>query len=312
MKVLVTGVSGYIGGQIALRLMDAGHTVIGIDRRTCQFPIDKFVLSDFAAPLGLYNIVKEVPDAIIHCAGTSLVGPSIANPAEYYHNNVIKTITMLDIVRESMPKTRVIFSSSAAAYGNPIMTPVQEVDPAEPISPYGESKLMVERVLESYHRAYKLNYVAFRYFNACGADPRGRHGQTVGATHIMARIMESVKNNTQFVCNGNAFETADGTCVRDYVHVDDIASAHIIALGSTDVQCGVYNLGTARGASNLEVVTAAEKATGQVINVEFGPERTGDPAILTADAGKFSKATGWVPTYTLDNMSTHAWNWYSK
>jgi len=312
MKVLVTGVSGYIGGQIALQLMDAGHTVVGVDRQTCLHPIDKFVLTDFADNNGLFTIVREQPDAIIHCAATSLVGPSIADPAEYYHNNVIKTITMLDLVRKSLPKTRVIFSSSAATYGIPIMTPAQEVDPAEPISPYGESKLMVERVLESYHRAYNLDYVAFRYFNACGADPQGRHGQAIGATHIMARVLESVKNNTQFVCNGNSFGTADGTCVRDYVHVDDIARAHMLALSSAGVPSGVYNLGTSQGASNLEVVAAAEKATGQAINVEFGPVRTGDPDILTADAGKFNKATGWAPEYTLADMAAHAWAWYNK
>jgi UDP-glucose-4-epimerase GalE len=312
MKVLVTGVSGYIGGQIALQLMDAGHTVVGVDRQTCLHPVDKFVLTDFAGPDGLFTIVREQPNAIVHCAGTSLVGPSIADPAEYYHNNVIKTITMLDTVRKSMPKTRVIFSSSAAAYGIPIMTPAQEVDPAEPISPYGESKLMIEQVLESYHRAYNLDYVAFRYFNACGADPQGRHGQALGATHIMARVLESVKNNTQFVCNGNSFETPDGTCVRDYVHVDDIARAHILALSSAGVPSGVYNLGTSLGASNLEVVAAAEKATSQSINVEFGPARTGDPDILTADAGKFTNTTGWTPVYTLDDMACHAWAWYSK
>jgi UDP-glucose 4-epimerase len=211
-----------------------------------------------------------------------------------------------------VPKARFIFSSSAAAYGIPIMTPAQEVDPAEPISPYGESKQMVERVLESYHRAYNLDYVAFRYFNACGADPQGRHGQSTGATHIMARVLESVKNDTQFVCNGNEYETPDGTCVRDYVHVDDIARAHVIALGSAAVPSGVYNLGTSTGASNLEVVAAAEKATGQSIKVEFGPARTGDPDILTADAAKFGNATGWAPVYTLDNMAAHAWNWYNK
>jgi UDP-glucose-4-epimerase GalE len=314
MKVIVTGVSGYIGGQIALQLKDAGHTVIGIDRAGCILPVwlDKFVLTDFAENLGLATFIKEQPDAIIHCAGTSLVGPSIADPAEYYHNNVIKTITLLDLVRKSLPKTRVIFSSSAAAYGIPVMTPCQEVDPAEPISPYGDSKLMIERVLESYHRAYKLDYVAFRYFNACGADPQARHGQALGATHIMARVLESVKNNTQFVCNGNSYETSDGTCVRDYVHVDDIARAHIIALSSASVPSGVYNLGTSHGASNLEVVAAAEKATGRAINVEFGPARTGDPDILSADAGKFSNATGWRPAYTLDDMAAHAWTWYNK
>ena len=309
MKVIVTGVSGYIGGQIALQLMDDGHTVVGIDRVACLLPINKFVLGDFADKFSLSTIISEQPDTVIHCAGTSLVGPSIADPAEYYNNNVVKTIAMLDIVRRSLPKTRVIFSSSAAAYGTPIMTPCQEIDPAEPISPYGETKLIIERVLESYHRAYRLDYVAFRYFNACGADSRGRHGQELGATHIIARVLESVKNSTQFVCNGNNFETADGTCVRDYVHVEDIATAHIMALDKS-VPAGVYNLGTSEGRSNLEIVDEAQQVTGHPIAVTFGPARAGDPAVLTADAAKFAQATGWQPKYTLSDMVRHAWAWY--
>jgi UDP-glucose 4-epimerase len=311
MKVIVTGVSGYIGGQIALQLMDAGHIVIGLDQVTCLLPIDKFVLGDFVSKVSLSTIVAEQPDTIVHCAGTSLVGPSIADPAEYYNNNVIKTIAMLDIVRKSLPKTRVIFSSSAAIYGTPIMTPCQEVDPAEPISPYGETKLTIERVLESYHRAYGLDYVAFRYFNACGADSQARHGQNPGATHIVARVLESVKNNTQFVCNGNNFETADGTCVRDYVHVEDIAAAHILALDKS-VPAGAYNLGTSEGRSNLEIVDEAQQVTGQPISVIFGSARPGDPAVLTADAAKFNQAAGWQPKYTLNDMVRHAWAWYVR
>ena len=311
MKIIITGVSGYIGGQIALQLMDAGHTVIGIDRVTCLLSIDKFVLGDFVDKFSLSTIISEQPDSIIHCAGTSLVGPSIVDPAEYYNNNVVKTIAMLDIVRKSLPKTRMIFSSSAAIYGTPIMTPCQEVDPAEPISPYGETKLAIERVLESYHRAYSLDYVAFRYFNACGADSQARHGQNTGATHIVARVLESVKNSTQFVCNGNNFETVDGTCVRDYVHVEDIASAHILALDKS-VPAGVYNLGTSEGRSNLEIVGEAQQVTGQPISVIFGSARTGDPAVLTADAAKFNQAAGWQPKYTLNDMISHAWAWYVR
>ena len=314
MKVIVTGVSGYIGGQIALQLKAAGHTVIGIDREGCTLPVrlDKFIKADFASTEGLAPLMMDFPDAIVHCAGTSLVGPSIADPAEYYNNNVVKTIAMLDIVRSRIDQNiRVIFSSSAAAYGTPIMTPCQEVDPAEPISPYGETKLAIERVLESYHRAYGLDYVAFRYFNACGADSQARHGQKPGATHIIARVLEGVKNGTQFVCNGNSFETPDGTCVRDYVHVEDIARAHVMALENA-VPAGVYNLGTAEGRSNIEIVAEAQEVTGQEIPVVFGPAREGDPATLTADAAKFNQVSGWRPEYTLNNIVQHAWTWYNR
>lgn len=314
MKVIVTGVRGYIGGQIALQLKDAGHTVIGIDREDHQLPVtlDRFVKADFASVEGLGPLMVDFPDAVIHCAGTSLVGPSMTDPAEYYNNNVVKTIAMLDIIRSRQRQNiRFIFSSSAATYGRPVMTPCQEVDPVDPISPYGETKLAIERALASYHRAYNLDYVAFRYFNACGADSRARHGQKAGATHIIARVLESVKNNTQFVCNGNNFETPDGTCVRDYVHVEDIARAHVMALENT-IPAGVYNLGTSVGHSNLEIVAGAEAVVGHSIPVVFGPARDGDPAILTADASKFIQVAGWQPKYNLNNIISHAWAWYNR
>jgi UDP-glucose 4-epimerase len=176
-KVAVTGAAGYIGGQVALALKDAGHEVLGIDRRPCPLHLretfDQFVQADIDSDQAKTKLIQFVPTAIVHCAGTSLVGPSMTKPSDYYHNNVVKTIHMLDIVMSALPRTRIIFSSSAAVYGEPIMTPCDEVDPCEPVSPYGESKRMVEQILESYHRAYGLDYVAFRYFNACGADPEG-------------------------------------------------------------------------------------------------------------------------------------------
>jgi UDP-glucose 4-epimerase len=187
---VITGVSGYIGGQTALMLKDAGERVIGIDRRPLPLHLtgvcDRFIQEDFASTHALSAIVLERPDAVVHCAGTSLVGPSIANPAEYYENNVVKTFELLTLIRKALPKTKFVYSSSAATYGEPVMLPIHEVDPAEPVSPYGQSKLMVDMMLQSYHHAYNLNYVSFRYFNACGADPQARHGQEPGATHIIA------------------------------------------------------------------------------------------------------------------------------
>jgi UDP-glucose 4-epimerase len=313
-KVAVTGAAGYIGGQVSLALKDAGHEVMGIDRRPCPAHLtevcDQFVLADVDSDQAKTKLIQFQPNAIVHCAGTSLVGPSIKHPTDYYHNNVIKTIHLLDLVCNAMPKTRVIFSSSAAVYGEPIMTPCSEVDPCEPVSPYGESKHMIEQVLESYHRAYGLNYVAFRYFNACGADSQGRHGQESGASHIIARVLESIRDKQEFVLNGIGYPTNDGTCVRDYVHVEDIATAHIAAL-DTKVPAGIYNLGSNQGVSNLEIIEAAQRITKQILNFRSGPNRSGDPAMLTASSEKFDQHSNWRK-YSLDHMIQHAWDWYVR
>ena len=313
-NVIVTGVGGYIGGQIALRLKDAGYTVYGIDRRQPPDHLmgvcDGFLYQDFASDVALSWIIQKQPGAIIHCAGTSLVGPSVQNPREYYNNNVAKTLKLLDIVKQSMPRCKFIFSSSAAAYGEPVMNPIHEVDPAEPVSPYGQSKLMIDMMLESYHKAYGIDYVSFRYFNACGADPQTRHGQEPNATHIIARVLESIRDDKEFTLYGNNYNTEDGTCVRDYVHVDDIAQAHVLALYMR-VEPGVYNLGANQGTSNKEIIATAEKITGKKVRVVEGEQRAGDPPMLVASADKYAKI-GWRKNYTLDDMVQHSWNWYTR
>jgi UDP-glucose 4-epimerase len=312
---VITGVSGYIGGQTALMLKDAGERVIGIDCRPLPSHLngvcDRFIQEDFASTHALSAIVLERPDAVVHCAGTSLVGPSIANPTEYYENNVVKTFELLNLIRKALPRTKFVYSSSAATYGEPVMLPIHEVDPAEPVSPYGQSKLMIDMMLESYYRAYDLNYVSFRYFNACGADPQGRHGQEPNATHIIARVLEAIRDNQEFVLYGKDYPTADGTCIRDYVHVDDIARAHRLAI-CHDVPSGVYNLGSNEGTSNQEIISAAERITGQKLKVVLGKARPGDPPQLTASAAKFGQvAAGWRQ-FELDHMIQHAWNWYVR
>lgn len=310
--VVVTGAAGYIGGQIALQLHDSGHKVIGIDRRHLPHHLGglmEFVQADFDSDESFRKIIETRPGAIVHCAGTSLVGPSIKNPSDYYNNNVVKTLHLLNIVLAAIPKTRFIFSSSAATYGVPAAAlPCQEADHLKPISPYGESKLMVEQILAAYYRAYGLDYVAFRYFNACGADPQGRHGQEPGATHIIARVLESIASGREFTLNGNNYDTSDGTCVRDYVHVADIARAHVLALSST-IPAGVYNLGSNTGTSNQEIIAAAERITGRKVNVVNGPQRDGDPGVLVAKADKFNQLVHWRE-YELDDMIRHAWKWY--
>jgi UDP-glucose 4-epimerase len=317
MKVVITGAAGYIGGETLIKLVDAGHDVLAIDREPPPGHLMTVPCSwhtgDFASDLGLDSIKLFCPDAIVHCAGTSLVGPSIADPEDYYNNNFVKTKILLDfLIQNHYKQIRFIFSSSAATYGNPIMTPCQEVDPAEPISPYGQSKLMIEWMLRAYNRAYGLDYVAFRYFNACGADSQARHGQAPGATHIIARVLEAIRDNSgDFVLNGTDFETDDGTCVRDYIHVEDLARAHVMAMNST-IPADVYNLGTNQGYSNLQVIHGAISVTKQDLSYNTGPRREGDPAMLTADADKFMNISSWKPQHGLEDMIRHAWAWYTR
>jgi UDP-glucose 4-epimerase len=185
-----------------------------------------------------------------------------------------------------------------------------EEDPPMPISPYGESKLMVEFMLQAYHHAYNLKYTAFRYFNACGADPEARHGQAPGATHIIARILESVRDNREFVLNGTDFDTADGTCIRDYVHVEDLAQAHVLAVQQDVI--GIFNLGTDQGHSNKEIIDMAKSVTDREVAVSAGPRRAGDPAQLTASPARWSDDTGWKPQFTLRDIVQHAWTWYTQ
>ena len=316
MIIMVTGIAGYIGGQVGLKLKSQGYQVIGVDVNPLPEPLqgkfEWFEQIDFADDAFDRLIIEGQVDAIVHCAGTSLVGPSIMDPQTYYLNNTVKTLQLLAKIRDKFPwHPKLVYSSSAGTYGNPILTPVQETDPTEPISPYGQSKLMIDWALEAYYKAYGQEYVSFRFFNACGADPEARHGQAPNATHLIARVLESIRDNADFVCYGNNYETLDGTCVRDYIHVDDIAEAHARAIGQA-VPSGIYNLGTNQGHSNLEVIRMAEQLTGQRVSLSFVERRVGDPATLTADAGKFTQATGWSPKYKLEDIILHAWKWYTQ
>jgi UDP-glucose 4-epimerase len=314
-SVVVTGAAGFIGGQTALRLNAAGYSVVGIDRKwrsdRLANAFDQFVQSDIADALAQRTILETQPIAIVHCAGTSLVGPSVANPAEYYNNNVVKTLELLDIVRKSLPCCKFIFSSSAATYGEPMVSSCYETDSCVPVSPYGESKLMIDMMLESYHKAYGLDYVSFRYFNACGADPQGRHGQEPGATHLIAKLLEATRDDGTFKIYGVDYPTVDGTCVRDYVHVDDIARAHALALYHK-IPAGVYNLGSNSGTSVKQIVERAITITGKQPTIEFGAVRAGDPPELTASANKFNLVAGAWRHHELDAMIRHAWNWYVR
>jgi UDP-glucose 4-epimerase len=192
------------------------------------------------------------------------------------------------------------------------MNPCHEVDPCEPISPYGESKRMIEQILESYHKAYGLDYVAFRYFNACGADPQGRHGQDTDATHLIARLLEATRDGKKFSINGDNYPTDDGTCVRDYIHVDDIAHAHILAL-NPEIKSGVYNLAEGTGTSVRQIIECAQEVVGKSPDIVVGPPRAGDPAMLTANPAKFDREIKQVwRNYNLTDIIKHTWAWYVR
>lgn len=314
MRITVTGAAGYIGGQTMLNLADRGHTILGVDERQQPdhlhkiFGVQQIKQCDFASQEGLEILTEFQPDCVIHCAGTSLVGPSINDPEVYYQNNFVRTKRLVDHLLKS--HTRLVFSSSASVYGEPVFSPCSEVDPMMPISPYGESKTMIEWMLSSYARAYQLEYVAFRYFNACGADSQTRHGQEFGATHIIARVLESLLHDQEFQLYGDGYPTADGTCIRDYVHVQDIAQAHVLAAERV-IDNGIYNLGTGQGISNRQIIEAAQRITGRQIRMKVREVRAGDPAILTANADR-AKSCGWNPQFDLDHIIQHAWNWYCR
>lgn len=318
--VAITGVNGYIGGQTVLRFKDLGYKVIGVDRNTTapwiRDIVDSFTPGDFINPMFTNQIIDKNPVALIHIAGTSLVGPSIKDPGPYYVNNVGNTARLLAGLANRGWKKTVVFSSSAAVYGDPVDSTLTEESLKAPISPYGHSKLMAEQVLRDCAVGYGFKTVALRYFNACGADSKVRHGQLKQATHLIARIMETIVNKGVFTLNGDDYETPDGTCVRDYLHVEDIANAHYLSTLYADVMTKPsveFNLGSGRGASIKEIIASVERITGKTVLTHTGPRREGDPASLVASATKFKAETGWKPeSSSLDNIVRTAWAWYNS
>jgi len=318
--VAITGCNGYIGGQTVLKFKDMGYKVIGVDRNYTspwmRARVDLFTPGDFTNPLFLKCIIDKNPEALIHIAGTSLVGPSVTDPGPYYFNNVGNTARMLtDLARGGWKRT-VVYSSSAAVYGNPTEPILYEYSAKIPISPYGHSKLMAEQVLRDCGTGYGFKTIAFRYFNACGADSKVRHGQLKQATHLIARVIESIINKSMFTLNGNDYNTPDGTCVRDYLHVEDIANAHYLAIlyaGKMSEQSIEFNLGTGKGTSIKEIIASVVRITGQAVLINFNKRRDGDPATLVASAGQFYAGVGWRPDASnIDNIVRTAWDWYQS
>lgn len=323
-KILVTGGCGYIGSHVARAFKELNNDqVVIVDRVQRDHTlkdIDGWFIDDFASDAALSYMKMYEPDVIVHCAGTSLVGPSMTNPDEYYDNNIIKTIRMLDVIKNMPNKPAILFSSSASVYGEPEVLPIKEDAKIQPISPYGSTKAFSEFLLHDYGNAYGFDTVCFRYFNAAGAY-KGELGQEPNATHIVARVLEASIEGRAFTINGSDFDTDDGTCVRDYVHVWDIAVAHLRAVAFLDRLANngdrtcvqeVFNLGTNTGISNKQIVDYVVEKYG-IPFVNYGPTRAGDPATLIADATDARTWLGWEPVNSsLESIVDSAYKWYTR
>jgi UDP-glucose 4-epimerase len=319
MAILVTGGAGYIGSHAVRRLKKAGYETLVLDNLV-------YGHSEFAAPGEL--IVGDLEDqtlletifsqhkieAVMHFAAYAYVGESVQNPGKYYRNNVACTLNLLDAMVAHGVK-QLIFSSTCATYGEPEEIPITETHPQRPINPYGQSKLMVEQILKDYDHAYGLRSVRLRYFNAAGADPDGGIGEDHDPeTHLIPLVLDAAIGKRESVSIfGTDYDTPDGTCVRDYIHVTDLAEAHVLGLrylqngGATDV----FNLGNSRGFSVREVIDTARKVTGREIKVVEGGRRAGDPAELVGSAEKIKRVLGWKPQFaSLEKIIETAWVWH--
>jgi UDP-glucose 4-epimerase len=324
--VVVTGGCGYIGSHVARAFKQDGfvvHVIDNVYREHTVQGLDGHLINDFASKAALSLILMLKPDVIVHCAGTSLVGPSMTDPAPYYDNNVTKVIKLMDVIKDMDMPPVIMFSSSASVYGSPKQhgLAIEEHSEIRPISPYGSTKAIDEMIFKDYSNAYGINSICFRYFNAAGAMP-GTYdlGQEPGATHIIARILEASINKTDFTLYGTNYDTRDGSCVRDYVHVWDIALAHVRAanmLGRThgdNVTAGHYaiNLGTNTGISNWEIIKYVTQKYG-LDTLLTEDRRPGDPDILIADSNKATEWLGWTPVNSsLADIVDSAYKWYTR
>ncbi|MFK3776065.1 UDP-glucose 4-epimerase GalE [Pseudomonas sp. NPDC089406] len=313
MKFLVVGGAGYIGSHMVKHLLDSGHEVVVADTSPA-LPGIHWAELDIADAHKLDALfARHRFDAVFHFASFIQVGESVSDPARYYQNNVASTLTLLQAMLRAGVR-RLVFSSTAAVYGDPHYTPIDETHPKAPINPYGRSKWMVEQVLQDYDRAYGLKSVCLRYFNAAGADPGGQLGEChEPETHLIPLILQAASGRRPAITVfGRDYATQDGTCIRDYVHVCDLASAHALAVDYL-VRGGdsaVFNLGNGLGFSVQQVIDAACRVTGRLIEVREAPRRAGDPPSLVADAGKARQVLGWAPRYAaLEEIVGHAWQW---
>lgn len=321
MEILVVGGAGYIGSHMVKMLANAGHDVITLDNLSNGYrdavKYGEFVegdISDFALLDKLFS--KHTFDGVMHFASYIQVGESIERPSIYYRNNVCNTQILLDAMLEHGIRS-FIFSSTAATFGEPEYTPIDEVHPQKPINPYGRSKLMVEQILRDYDHAYGLKSVSLRYFNAAGADPEGELGERhIPETHLIPLVLQAASGRRDCITVfGTDYDTEDGTCVRDYIHINDLCSAHL--LGLEHLVAGgdsrAYNMGNGQGYSIKQVINVAKQVTGNDFAVQTGERRSGDPARLVADSSLLQKELGWKPEHTdLESIIRHAWAWEQK
>jgi len=315
-RILVTGGAGYIGSIVCEQLIEASHQVVVLDdlsqgHRGALTESAAFVQGDIGDRQGVRDLLRSHGiEAVMHFAALTVVERSVTEPAAFFRENVAKALVLLDTMLECGVQ-RLVFSSTAAVYGEPQQIPITESHPEIPINAYGESKLMFEKILRWYHRAYGLKYVAVRYFNAAGASRRLGEDHSP-ESHLIPIVLDAARGNRPHVAiYGSDYPTPDGTCLRDFVHVQDIGSAHLRALERIDgIGHGVFNLGTGVGHSVLQVIETARRVTGRDISVVRGPRRIGDPAVLVASPERAVSQLGWrIAQAELDEIIGSAWAW---
>ncbi len=321
--ILITGGAGYIGSHCAINLIEKNKEIVIFDnlelghietvetlKKLGKVEFYKGDLRNIEDIEGVFNKYKI--DAVIHFAAYALVGESVINPAKYYRNNTFGTLNLLDTMVKFNVK-KIVFSSTCATYGEPKYTPIDENHPQNPINPYGSSKLAVEKIMNDYDRAYGIKSIKLRYFNVAGADSKSRIGEWHNIeTHLIPNILKSViKKDQKFKIFGDDYNTKDGTCIRDYVNVEDLAQAHFLALSYLEKEnkSDVFNLGTQDGQSVKEIFAICEEVLNQKIEVEITKKREGDPAILYADSSKARNILKWVPEKTIKDSIKKAWEW---
>lgn len=321
MAILVTGGAGYIGSHTVAELLSQGKEVVVIDNLQSGHRDallgGKLYEGDLRDKALLAKLFSENDiEAVIHFAANSLVGESMQKPVKYYDNNVYGTLCLLEAMDEANVR-KIVFSSTAATYGEPDKVPIEESDPTNPTNVYGETKLTMERMMSWFDKVLGIKYVALRYFNAAGAHPSGKIGEDHSPeTHLIPLIIQAAQGKRPAISVfGDDYPTADGTCVRDYIHVSDLADAHVLAVqhllagGESDV----FNLGNGQGFSVKEVIAKVQEVTGRSFPVEISPRRAGDPAVLIASSDKARKVLGWNPSRNqLDDIIASAWGWHEQ
>ncbi|MFZ4591294.1 MAG: UDP-glucose 4-epimerase GalE [Ignavibacteria bacterium] len=319
--ILVTGGAGYIGSHTVKKLIENGNDVLIVDNLSRGFkeaihPKAKFENADLLDVECLRGVFSKYKiESVIHFAAFAYVGESVENPELYYNNNVVGSFNLIKMVKDFGVK-KFVFSSTCSTYGNPERIPISESETTKPINPYAKTKLMIENILEDFDTTYGLKYVALRYFNAAGCSEDGDIGESHNPEpHLIPLVLKTILGERdELKVFGNDYDTPDGTCIRDYIHVYDLADAHIKALEYLNKgnSSNVINLGTGDGNSVLDIIKIAEKLTDKKVNYSVCPRRAGDPAVLVADNKKAREILGWIPKYDLTKIIETAWKWQSN